>query len=276
MTDKLYATINKYEIHTVLSDEYDVFLKKESFQIALKRLVDSLNKYTKGHVKKIVHSLLENEASEIASNQYVYFDVSGATVGENNLHIYVMRFTWEPFRCITINELRNAPISSIGSFTGCVRWENDDFHTMFPAEFDDNITYSRWKESNRIFHKGSYFYDLSEYLFHVFTYNFYKYTDALAYLGYNQKEDITTGTQQIVAVFSNAANLLSKYPKGIDYNDSKQCLASDWFYHTLESVFNELDKKNDFDSTDFYLAMCNYVKELGESKYKDKITINAD
>lgn len=262
MGNDLFTTIGNYEIYTDVTDEDAVFLKKGSFKIALKCLVDGLNKYTDRNAKNMVHTLMENTMPDIKKNHYVYFDISGATVGEKDPHMYVLKFTWEPFSRIHITDVRNTTVSSIGLYTGYVRWESDDFHYMFPAEFNDDITYGVWRDSICITHKGAYFYDLNEYLFNGFMDRFYSYRDSLAYLGYNQKEGVDTGAQKVANIFSNAAALLSAYPKGIDYNNSKKCSTVDWFYNTLEFVFNELHEKNSLDGSYFYMAMRDYVKEI--------------
>lgn len=262
MSNDLFTTIDNYEIYTDVTDEDAVFLKKGSFKIALKCLVDGLNKYTDRNAKNMVHTLMENTMSDIKKNHYVYFDISGATVGEKDPHMYVFKFTWEPFCRIHITDVRNTTVSSIGSYTGCVRWESEDFHAMFPVEFGDDITYGAWKNSTCITHKGGYFYDLNEYLFNGFMDRFYSYRDSLAYLGYNQKEGVDTGAQKVANIFSNVAALLSEYPKGIDYNNSKKCSTVDWFYNTLDLVFNELHEKDSLDGACFYMAMRDYVKEI--------------
>lgn len=262
MGNNLFTTIGNYEIYTDVTDEDAVFLKKGSFKIALKCLVDGLNKYTDRNAKNMVHSLVDNAMPDIKKNRYVYFDISGATVGEKNPHMYVIKFSWEPFTRIHITDIRNALVSSIGCYIGCVRWESDDFHYMFSVEFNDDITYGAWKDSTCITHKGTYFYDLNEYLFNGFMDRFYSYRDALAFLGYNPKEGVDTGAQKVANIFSNGAALLSEYPKGIDYNNSKKCSTVDWFYNTLEFVFNELHEKNSLDGSYFYMAMRAYVEEI--------------
>lgn len=262
MGNNLFTTIDNYEIYTDVTDDDAVFLKKASFKIALKCLVDGLNKYIDSNAKKMVHTLMENTIDNIKKNRYVYFDISGATVGEKEPHMYVIKFSWEPFCRIHITDIRNSPVSSIGSYIGCVRWESDDFHYMFSVEFNDDITYGAWKDCICIRHQGAYFYDLNEYLFNGFMTRFYSYKDSLAFLGYNQKEGADTGAQKVANIFSNAAALLSAYPKGIDYNDSKKCSTVDWFYHTLEYVFNELHEKSSLDGAYFYMAMRDYVKEI--------------
>lgn len=265
MGNNLFTTIDSYEIYVNVSDTDAVFLKKESLKIAVKRLVDALNKYTDDNAKKMVHTLMETKMSDVALNQYVYFDISGATVGEEEPHMYVLKFSWEPFCRIHIGEVRNPFVSSIGSYTGCVRWENDDFHAMYPVEFGDNVTYTNWKDCKCVNHTGGYFYDLNEYLFNGFMNNFHSYKDSLAYLGYGQKEGVVTGAQQVANIFSNVATLLSTYPNGIDYNSSKKYSTVDWFYNTLEFVFNELHEKNSLDGAYFYMAMRDYVKEIDKA-----------
>lgn len=262
MGNNLFTTIDNYEIYTNVTDDDAVFLKKGSFKIALKGLVDGLNKYIDSNAKKMVHTLMENTIDNIKKNRYVYFDISGATVGEKDPHMYVIKFSWEPFTRIHITDIRNALVSSIGSYIGCVRWESDDFHYMFSVEFNDDITYGAWKDCICVRHKGAYFYDLNEYLFNGFMTRFYSYRDALAFLGYNQKEGVDTGAQKVANIFSNGAALLSEYPKGIDYNNSKKCSTVDWFHNTLELVFNELHEKNSLDGAYFYMAMRDYVKEI--------------
>lgn len=262
MGNNLFTTIDNYEIYTDVTDDDAVFLKKGSFKIALKCLVDGLNKYIDSNAKKMVHTLMENTIDNIKKNRYVYFDISGATVGEKEPHMYVIKFSWEPFCRIHITDIRNSTVSSIGSYIGCVRWESEDFHYMFSAEFNDDITYGAWKDCMCVRHQGAYFYDLNEYLFNGFMTRFYSYKDSLAFLGYNQKEGADTGAQKVANIFSNAAALLSAYPKGIDYNDSKKCSTVDWFYKTLEYVFNELHEKNSLDGAYFYMAMRDYVKEI--------------
>ena len=265
MGNNLFTTIDSYEIYVNVSDTDAVFLKKESLKIAVKRLVDALNKYTDDNAKKMVHTLMETKMSDVALNQYVYFDISGATVGEEEPHMYVLKFSWEPFCRIHIGEVRNPFVSSIGSYTGCVRWENDDFHAMYPVEFGDNVTYTNWKDCKCVNHTGGYFYDLNEYLFNGFMNNFHSYKDSLAYLGYGQKGGVVTGAQQVANIFSNVATLLSTYPNGIDYNSSKKYSTVDWFYNTLEFVFNELHEKNSLDGAYFYMAMRDYVKEIDKA-----------
>lgn len=262
MGNNLFTTIDNYEIYTDVTDDDVVFLKKGSFKIALKCLVDGLNKYIDSNAKNMVHTLMENTMDNIKKNRYVYFDISGATVGEKEPHMYVLKFSWEPFCRIHITDIRNSPVSSIGSYIGCVRWESEDFHYMFPVEFNDDITYGAWKDCICVRHQGAYFYDLNEYLFNGFMIRFYSYRDSLAFLGYNQKEGVDTGAQKVADIFSNAAALLSAYPKGIDYNNSKKCSTVDWFYNTLEYVFNELHEKNSLDGAYFYMAMRDYVKEI--------------
>lgn len=262
MGNNLFTTIDNYEIYTNVTDDDAVFLKKGSFKIALKGLVDGLNKYTDTNAKKMVHTLVENTMDNIKKNRYVYFDISGATVGEKDPHMYVIKFSWEPFSRICITDIRNSLVSSIGSYIGCVRWESEDFHYMFSVEFNDDITYGAWKDCICISHRGAYFYDLNEYLFNGFMTRFYSYRDSLAYLGYNPKEGVDTGAQKVANIFSNVAALLSEYPKGIDYNDSKKCSTVDWFYNTLDLVFNELHEKNSLDGACFYMAMRDYVKKI--------------
>lgn len=262
MGNDLFKTIDNYEIYTDVTDDDAVFLKNGSFKIALKCLVDELNKYTDRNAKNMVHTLVENTMPDIKKNRYVYFDISGATIGERDPHMYVLKFSWEPFCRIHITDIRNTTVSSIGSYTGCVRWEGEDFHAMFPVEFGDEVTYGAWKNSTCIIHKGGYFYDLNEYLFNGFMTRFYSYRDSLAYLGYTQKEGVDTGAQKVANIFSNVAALLSAYPKGIDYNNSKKCSTVDWFYNTLDFVFNELHEKNSLDGAYFYMAMRDYVKEI--------------
>ena len=89
MGNNLFTTIGNYEIYTDVTDEDAVFLKKGSFKIAVKWLVDALNKYTKGNAKKIAHTLVENTMNDSKKNHYVYFDISGATDGEKDPHLYV-------------------------------------------------------------------------------------------------------------------------------------------------------------------------------------------
>lgn len=262
MGNDLFTTIGNYEIYTDVADDDAIFLKNGSFKIALKCLVDGLNKYTDRNAKNMVHTLVENTMPDIKKNRYVYFDISGATVGEKDPHMYVLKFSWEPFCRIHITDVRNTTVSSIGCYIGCVRWESDDFHYIFGMEFNDGITYGAWKDSTCITHKGGYFYDLNEYLFNGFMTRFYSYRDSLAYLGYNQKEGADTGAQKVANIFSNVAALLSAYPKGIDYNNSSKCSIVDWFYNTLEFVFNELHEKNSLDGAYFYMAMCKFVKEV--------------
>ena len=262
MGNNLFTTIDNYEIYTDVTDDDAVFLKKGSFKIALKCLVDGLNKYADTNAKNMVHTLVENNMDDIKKNRYVYFDISGATVGEKEPHMYVIKFSWEPFCRIHITDIRNSPVSSIGSYIGCVRWESEDFHYMFPVEFNDDITYGAWKDCICVRHKGAYFYDLNEYLFNGFMDRFHNYKDSLAYLGYNPKEGVDTGAQKVANIFSNVAALLSAYPKGIDYNNSKKCSTVDWFYNTLEYVFNELHEKSSLDGAYFYMAMRDYVKEI--------------
>lgn len=262
MGNNLFTTIDNYEIYTDVTDDDVVFLKKGSFKIALKCLVDGLNKYIDSNAKNMVHTLMENTMDNIKKNRYVYFDISGATVGEKEPHMYVLKFSWEPFCRIHITDIRNSPVSSIGSYIGCVRWESEDFHYMFPVEFNDDITYGAWKDCICVRHQGAYFYDLNEYLFNGFMIRFYSYRDSLAFLGYNQKEGVDTGAQKVANIFSNVAALLSAYPKGIDYNNSKKCSTVDWFYNTLEYVFNELHEQSSLDGTYFYMAMRDYVKEI--------------
>ena len=274
MGNDLFTTIGNYEIYTDVPDEDAVFLKKGSFKIALKCLVDGLNKYTDRNAKNMVHTLMENTMPDIKKNHYVYFDISGATIGEKDPHMYVFKFTWEPLARIHITDVRNTLVSFIGCYIGCVRWESDDFHDIFPVEFDDDITYGAWKDSTCITHKGAYFYDLNEYLFNGFMDRFYSYRDSLAYLGYNPKEGVDTGAQKVADIFSNAAALLSAYPEGIDYNNSKKCSTVDWFYNTLEFVFKELDKKNSLGAAYLYTAMRNYVKETEKIRFKDSIGMN--
>ena len=276
MGNNLFATIDNYEIYTNVTDTDAIFLKKESFKIAVKCLVDALNKYTKGNAKKMVHALLENTMDNIKKNHYVYFDISGATVGEKDTHMYVLKFSWEPFHRIDITEVRNPFVSSIGSYTGCVRWTNEDFHAMFPVEFNDSITYNSWKDCMCVNHNGGYFYDLNEYLFNGFMNRFHSYKDSLAYLGYGQKEGVDTGAQKVANIFSNVAALLSAYPKGIDYNSSKKCSTADWYYNTLEYVFKELDKKNSLDAAYFYMAMRDYVREIEQTRFKETIDMKED
>ena len=262
MGNTLFTTIGNYEIYTDVPDDDAVFLKKGSFKIALKCLVDGLNKYTDSNAKNMVHTLVENTMPDIKKNRYVYFDISGATVGERNPHMYAIKFSWEPFCRIHITDVRNPLVSSIGCYIGCVRWESDDFHYMIGMEFNDNITYGAWKDSTCITHKGGYFYDLNDYLFNGFMNRFYSYRYSLAYLEYNQKEGVDTCAQKIANIFSNVATLLSAYPKGIDYNNSKKCSTVDLFHDTLEFVLNELHEKNSLDGAYFYMAMRDYVKEI--------------
>lgn len=276
MGNNLFTTIGNYEIYTDVTDDDAVFLKKGSFKIALKGLVGGLNKYVDRNAKNMVHTLIENTIDNIKKNRYVYFDISGATVGEKEPHMYVIKFAWEPFTRIHITDIRNSLVSSIGSYIGCVRWESDDFHYMFSVEFNDDITYGAWKDCICISHRGAYFYDLNEYLFNGFMNRFYSYRDSLAFLGYNQKDGVDTGAQKIANIFSNGAALLSEYPKGIDYNNSKKCSTVDWFYNTLDFVFNELHEKNSLDGAYFYMAMRAYVEEIDNAGKLSTATIKEE
>lgn len=276
MSTTMLGVFKNYDVYTCLPANSELLGKKKSFRMAVERLVNALNTYTENNSAKVVKILVDNIREDIERNHYTYFDIGGSTVGEKETYIYVLKFTWDPFHSIDIKVVKTVPISSIGLYTGCVRWENNDFHATYPVEFSDDITCNPWLNCECINKAGGCFYDLNEHLFHVFADSYYIYKESLLYLGFEHKEDAISGPTTIVTAFEKASELLSNYPEGINYNDSKECSKTDWFYNTLESVFKGLDKKNNFDSTDFYLAMCNYVKELGESKYKDKITINAN
>lgn len=276
MGNNLFTSINNYEIYTNVTDEDAVVLKKESFKIALKRLVNALNKYTDKTSKYVVRTLLENKMCDIKLNQYVYFDISGATVGEEEPHMYVIKFSWQPFYSIHIDEAKKSPVSSIGLYTGYVRWEHDGLRATYPMEFSDDITYKAWKDIVCINHKGGYFCDLNEYLFHAFSNSYYDYIEALLFLGSIHSESVVSGPAGIAAAFENASKLLSEYPKGIDYNESKECSKVDWFYHTLELTFNELDKKNNLDAAYFYMGMRDYVKEIEKTRFNDSIDMDEE
>ena len=267
MSTTMLGVFKNYDVYTYFPADSE-FLSKKSFRSAVGRLVDALNAYTENNSPKVVRNLIENIRLDIAKNRYVYFDIGGSTVGENETHIYAIKFTWDPFHSIEINEARTPPISSIGLYNGCVRWENSDFHAMFPVEFTDGITYKSWGNSACINKEGGCFYDLNEYLFGVFADSYYDYKESLLYLGYEHKEAFIGGPVSIAATFEKASKLLSKYPKGIDYNDSKECSKDDWFYNTLDLVYNELDKADKIDASLFYIAMRNYVKHIEDTRIK--------
>lgn len=276
MSTTIFGLIKNYEVYTCSQVDSTLLAKKDSFQLAVERLVDALNTYTESKSAKVVKILIDNIQDDITRNRYTYFDIGGSTVGEKETRIYVFKFTWDPFHSIELNEVRTTPISSIGLYTGCVRWENDDFHAMYPVEFSDDITYDQWLNCACINKVGGCFYDLNEYLFHVFADSYYEYKESLLYLGFEHKEDVISGPTTIVTAFENASKLLSKYPEGINYNDSKECSKSDWFYNTLESVFKGLDQTNSLDAKYFYMAMRNYVIEIEKTRYVPETIVKED
>ena len=267
MSTTMLGVFKNYDVYTCFPADSE-FLSKKSFRMAVGRLVDAINTYAENNSAKVVRILVENIREDITRNRYVYFDIGASTVGEKETHIYAIKFTWDPFHSIEINEARTPPISSIGLYTGCVRWENNDFHAMYPVEFSDDITYNQWLNCACINKAGGCFYDLNEYLFGVFADSYYDYNESLLYLGYGRKEAFISGPVTIAATFEKASKLLSKFPKGIDYNDSKECSKDDWFYNTLDLVFNELDKVDKMDASLFYIAMRDYVKHIEDTRIK--------
>lgn len=276
MSTTIFGLIKNYEVYTCPQVDSKLLEKKESFQLAVERLVDALNTYTESKSAKVVKILIDNIQDDITRNRYTYFDIGGSTVGEKETRIYVFKFTWDPFHSIELNEVRTTPISSIGLYTGCVRWEHNDFHAMYPVEFSDDITYNQWLNCACINKIGGCFYDLNEYLFHIFADSYYEYRDSLLYLGYDHKKDFIGGQDVITAAFKTASKLLSKYPKGIKHNESNECSKVDWYYHTLDLVFKELGKEDTMDTAYFYEAMRDYVKEIEKTKFASTTEMNEE
>lgn len=268
MSTTMVGVFKNYDVYSCLPADSELLGKKKSFRMAVERLVDALNAYAENNSRKLVGILVDNIREDITRNRYVYFDIGASTVGEKETHIYVFKFSWDPFHSIELNEVRTTPINSIGLYTGCVRWENDDFHAMYPVEFSDDITYNQWLNCACINKVGGCFYDLNEYLFGVFADSYYDYKESLLYLGYEHKEAFISGQVSIAATFEKASKLLSNFPKGINHNESKECSKVDWIYNTLDLVFKELGNEDKMDASFFYTAMRDYVKHIEDTYIK--------
>lgn len=262
-------------------DNYEVYLsqvasraEKETFKIAVKELVQAINLYTKKNAKIVTNELINAGIPSVTANKYVYFNLAASDAAENFPSIYAILFKWHPFHHIEIVNADIIPVDMIGKCTDYVRWSDGIFRTTFYAGYRDGITSENWNTAKALSTKG-YFNNLDEYLFHVFNDKYDKYYTSRSYLGLpcgKDRKEIAKGAaiKSITTAFTAATELLSEYPRGIDYKNHKgtsECSKIDWYYDALQNIFTTLEKEDRLDAAYFYKAMRDYVIKIEKTKY---------
>ena len=265
MENNLFMEIDNYEVYL---SQVSSIAEKETFTIAVKELVQAINTYTEENAKIVTNELINTGIPSVTANKYVYFNLAASDASENFPSIYAILFKWHPFHHIEIVNADIIPVDMIGKCTDYVRWSDGTFYTAFYSGYQDGVTNEDW-DTKASCTKG-YFNNLDGTLFNIFNDKYNKYRDFRSYLGLPCGKDrkwITDGTsiESITNAFVNATNLLSEYPRGIDYRNihlSSAGSKTTWYHDVLEKIFTALAKENKLDAAYFYAAMCDYTKEI--------------
>lgn len=276
MGNDLFMEIDNYEVYL---SQVASRAEKETFKIAVKELVQAINAYTKENAKIVTKELINAGIPSVTANKYVYFNLAASDASENFPSIYAILFKWHPFHHIEIVNADIIPVDMIGKCTDYVRWSDGIFRTAFYAGYRDDITSENW-DTRASCTKG-YFNNLDEYLFHMFNDKYDTYYNSRSYLGLpcgKDRKGIVKGAaiKSITDSFASATELLSEYPRGIDYKNHKgvsECSKVDWYYDALQNIFTTLEKENKLDAAEFYVAMCDYVKEIEKRNFVATATI---
>lgn len=276
MENNLFMEIDNYEVYL---SQVASRAEKETFKIAVKELVQAINAYTKENAKIVTNELINAGIPSVTANKYVYFNLAASDASENFPSIYAILFKWHPFHHIEIVNADIIPVDMIGKCTDYIRWRDGIFHTTFYAGYRDGITSENW-DTRASCTKG-YFNNLDEYLFHMFNDKYDTYYNSRSYLGLpcgKDRKGIVKGTaiEKITNAFTAATELLSEYPRGIDYKNHKgvsECSKVDWYYDALQNIFTTLEKENKLDAAEFYVAMRDYVKEIEKRNFVATATI---
>lgn len=271
MENNLFMEIDNYKVY--LSQVASI-AEKETFKIAVKELVQAINLYTKKNAKIVTNELINAGIPSVTANKYVYFNLAASDASENFPSIYAILFKWHPFHHIEIVNADIIPIDMIGKCTDYVRWSDGIFRTTFYAGYRDGIISENWDTTKASSAKG-YFNNLDEYLFHVFNDKYDTYYSSRSYLGLpcgNDRKEIAKGAaiKSITTAFTAATELLSEYPRGIDYKNHtgvSECSKVDWYYDALDNIFTTLEKEDRLDTAYFYKAMRDYVIKIEKTKY---------
>ena len=265
MADKLFIGIDNYEVYVT---QVASIAEKETFNIAVRELVEAINVYTKKNAEIVANALINEGISSVTANKYVYFNLAASDASENIPSIYAILFKWYPFHSIEIVNADIIHVNMIGKCTDDVRWNDGSFYTAFYSGYQDGVTSESW--NTKVSCTKGYFNNLDETLFNIFNDKYDKYCNFRSYLGLPCGKDhkgITDGTsiEKITNAFVNATNLLSEYPRGIDYKNLKLSSLdpkSIWYHDVLEKIFTALEKENKLDAAYFYAAMSDYAKEI--------------
>ena len=276
MENNLFMEIDNYEVYL---SQVSSIAEKETFTIAVKELVQAINEYTKENARIVTNELINAGILSVTANKYVYFNLAASDASENFPSIYAILFKWHPFHHIEIVNADIIPVDMIGKCTDYVRWSDGIFRTKFHERYRDGITSENW-DTKASCTKG-YFNNLEEKLFHIFNDKYNKYYKSRSYLGLpcgKDRKGIAKGVaiEKITNVFAAATELLSEYPRGIDYKNHKgvsECSKVDWYYDALENIFTTLEKENKLDASYFYVAMRDYVKEIEKRNFVPTTTI---
>lgn len=271
MENNLFMEIDNYKVYL---SQVASRAEKETFKIAVKELVQAINSYTKENAKIVTNELINAGILSITANKYVYFNLAASDAAETFPSIYAILFKWHPFHHIEIVNADIIPVDMIGKCTDYVRWSDGIFRTTFYAGYRDGITSENWNTAKALSAKG-YFNNLDEYLFHVFNDKYDKYYTSRSYLGLpcgKDRKEIAKGAaiKSITTAFTAATELLSEYPRGIDYKNHKgtsECSKIDWYYDALDNIFTTLEKEDRLDAAYFYKAMRDYVIKIEKTKY---------
>ena len=279
MANNLFMEIDNYEVYL---SQVASRAEKETFKIAVKELVQAINAYTKKNAKIVTNELINTGIPSVTANKYVYFNLAASDASENFPSIYAILFKWHPFHHIEIVNADIIPVDMIGKCTDYVRWSDGIFRTTFYAGYRDGITSENW--DTKVSCAKGYFNNLDEYLFHIFNDKYDTYHSSRSYLGLPCGEDrkgIAKGAaiESITNSFTAATNLLSEYPRGIDYKNHKgvsECSKVDWYYDALENIFTTLREENKLDAAYFYVAMRDYVKEIDKRNFVATATVKEE
>lgn len=271
MENNLFMEIDNYKVYL---SQVASRAEKETFKIAVKELVQAINAYTKENAKIVTNELINAGILSITANKYVYFNLAASDAAETFPSIYAILFKWHPFHHIEIVNADIIPVDMIGKCTDYVRWSDGIFRTTFYAGYRDGITSENWNTAKALSTKG-YFNNLDEYLFHVFNDKYDTYYTSRSYLGLpcgKDRKEIAKGAaiKSITNAFTTATELLSEYPRGIDYKNHKgvsECSKVDWYYDALQNIFTTLEKEDRLDAAYFYKAMRDYVIKIEKTKY---------
>lgn len=275
MENNLFMEIDNYEVYL---SQVSSIAEKETFTIAVKELVQAINTYTKENAKIVTNELI-NAGISVTANKYVYFNLAASDASENLPSIYAILFKWHPFHSIEIVNADIIPVNMIGKCTDYVRWSDGTFYTAFYSGYQDGITSEDW-DTKASCTKG-YFNNLDGTLFNIFNDKYNKYRNFRSYLGLpcgKDRKEIAdeTSIESITNAFVNATNLLSEYPRGIDYRNRNLSSANSktmWYHDALENIFTTLEKENKLDAAYFYKAMRDYVKEIDKRNFVATTTV---